>query len=99
MLLDFLSLQLVLLSFAKKEEEKGWISLLYLRPEYRGKGLGIQLLGRAVMYFRAKGRTAIQLHVSKDNLAAQKFYRKHGFEILDVHRGILTDLYLMEKEI
>ena len=82
-----------------KEEEKGWISLLYLRPEYRGKGLGIQLLGRAVMYFRAKGRTAIQLHVSKDNLAAQKFYRKHGFEILDVHRGILTDLYLMEKEI
>ena len=30
-----------------KEDNCGWISLLYLLPEYRGLGLGVQLIGMA----------------------------------------------------
>ena len=81
------------------EQKKGWISLLYLRPEFRNRGLGIQLLGRAVLYFRTRGRDGVRLHVSADNEAALAFYRKHGFQIIGMKKGILTNLYLMEKEI
>lgn len=81
------------------EQKKGWISLLYLRPEFRNRGLGIQLLGRAVLYFRDRGRDGVRLHVSADNEAALAFYRKHGFQIIGMKKGILTNLYLMEKEI
>ena len=82
-----------------KEQNKGWVSLLYLRPEFRGQGLGIQLLGRAVLYFRALGRDGLRLHVSEDNAPALAFYRKHGFENIGMKKGILTDLFLMEKEL
>ena len=43
------------------EEGCGWLSLLYLIPEYRGKGYGIQALGRAVVGFRTQGRRALRL--------------------------------------
>ena len=70
-----------------------------VRPEFRGQGLGIQLLGRAVLYFRALGRDGLRLHVSEDNAPALAFYRKHGFENIGMKKGILTDLFLMEKEL
>ena len=34
-----------------KDEGCGWVSLLYLRPEFRGKGFGVQLIGCAAAYF------------------------------------------------
>lgn len=75
----------------------GWVSLLYLEPEYRGRGLGIQLLGRAVMKYQAMGRKSLRLHVSDDNTAALAFYKKHGFEKLGREPGVGSTLYLMER--
>ena len=77
----------------------GWITLLYLEPEFRGRGMAIQLLGRAVLYFRDQGRDRIRLHVSEDNKNALAFYRRNGFQMIGVKKGIRADLLLMEKEI
>lgn len=74
----------------------GWVSLLYLRGEYRGRGLGIQLLGRAMMRFSALGRRSVRLHVAADNAPALRFYEKHGFRRLSTESGALGDVYLME---
>ena len=77
----------------------GWLSLLYLRPEYRGRGLGVQALGRAVSKFEEMGRTALRLHVSEDNTTALAFYRRWGFEELSRAPGARCQLLLMEKKL
>lgn len=77
----------------------GWISLLYLAPEYRGKGLGIQALARAIKEYRRLGRNALRLHVSEDNAAALAFYERWGFKRLSSEPGSGARLWLMEKVI
>ena len=77
----------------------GWVSLLYLRPEYRGRGLGVQLLGRAVTKYRKLGRRAIRLHVAEDNRPALAFYRANGFAELSRCPGAQAQLLLMEKQL
>ncbi len=74
----------------------GWISLLYLDAEYRDRGLGVQVLGRALMYFRLRGRRAVRLQAAEDNAAALRFYEKHGFRRLSSENGRFGKLYLME---
>ncbi len=77
----------------------GWVSLLYLRPEYRGRGLGVQLLGRAVAKYRRLGRRSIRLNVASDNPRAIAFYRANGFEELSRAPGAKAELLLMEKSL
>ena len=77
----------------------GWVSLLYLRPEYRGRGLGVQLLGRAVAKYRRLGRRSIRLNVASDNPRALAFYRANGFEELSRAPGAKAELLLVEKSL
>lgn len=77
----------------------GWISLIYLRPEFRHRGFGIQLLGRAYFFFEKLGRDKIRLHVAADNKNAVKFYQNWGFEIIAADPGAIGPLYLMEKKL
>ena len=65
-----------------RDEGCGWLSLLYLRADHRGKGYGIQALARAIMLYRALGRRELRLHVAEDNLRALRFYENHGFRLL-----------------
>ena len=77
----------------------GWISLLYLHPEYRNQGYGIQLLARAYELCRLSGRRSLRLHVADANAMALAFYRREGFrELSREHRG-QGDLLLMEKKL
>lgn len=77
----------------------GWISLLYLNAAARHQGLGIQLLGRAILYYKTHGRRAIRLHVAEDNRGAVQFYRRWGFRVLGSERNELGNLLLMEKRL
>ncbi|MCF0137673.1 MAG: GNAT family N-acetyltransferase [Oscillospiraceae bacterium] len=85
--------------FRCKKERCGWISLIYLTPENRGHGLGVQLLGTAVCRCRQLGYKALRLHVSADNKRALAFYNKQGFSVIDTHPGCGAPLYLMEKKL
>ena len=77
----------------------GWISLLYLKPEYRYRGGGVQLLARAISTYAALGRSALRLHVAEDNTAAAAFYRRWGFELLSAENTGGSRLLLMEKKL
>ena len=79
------------------EEGCGWLSLLYLIPEYRGKGYGIQALGRAVVGFRTQGRRALRLLAAEDNAAACAFYRREGFSCVGEEEGSHGRLLLLER--
>jgi ribosomal protein S18 acetylase RimI-like enzyme len=52
---------------------------LYVRPEYRGKGIGQALLDRLVEEARAAGYQTIYCDTLKSMSAAQRMYRQNGF--------------------
>ena len=81
------------------EDGAGWISQLYLCPEYRNRGLGIQVLARALMHYSSLGRNTLRLHVAESNKAALAFYRKWGFQEISSERNSLGRLLLMERPI
>ena len=74
----------------------GWISLLFLEENFRGRGYAIQLLARAIHYYRAQKRERLQLLVSEQNETAQKFYFREGFQIKDRLEGQAGELLLLE---
>lgn len=82
-----------------KEDNCGWISLLYLLPEYRGHNLGVQLIGMASAYFFRKRRGAVRLHVAVSNEHAIGFYRHYGFRDIRIEPGVASDQILMEREL
>ena len=80
-----------------REDGCGWLSLLYLTPEYRGKGYGIQALARAIVHFREQGRTGLRLTTAEENAAARRFYAREGFKLLAREEGMQGGLLLLER--
>lgn len=54
---------------------------MIVSPNYRGSGVGSQLLGQAIKFARLNGCKRITLLTDRDNESAQRFYQKHGFVI------------------
>ena len=77
----------------------GWISLLYLKPEFRSHGCGVQLIGRALFLYTGLGRHALRLHVAEDNKPAVEFYKRNGFQLLSWEDNAAGRLLLMEKSL
>lgn len=82
-----------------REKGVGYIPFLYLREPYRHQGLGIQLIGHGVSFYRRLGRTKLQLSVAPTNEKALGFYRKYGFYQVKKQRGRFGHLLLLEKDI
>jgi len=74
----------------------GWLSLIYLRPEYRRQGYGIQVLARVYRHYQELGRRSLRLNVAESNTAARAFYEKEGFRLL---RKEGDGLLLLEKSL
>lgn len=77
----------------------GYVPFVYLLPEYRGKGIGVQLIGQAVCTYRALGRERLRLRCAPDNHPAQRFYKRYGFVKIGQAPGSRVPLDLLEKEI
>ncbi len=80
-------------------QNAGWISLIYVKPEFRQRRLGVQLLGHAVSLFRAMGRESLGLHVSQTNEEAIGFYEHYGFRRLAAVDGVGGKLWHMEMDL
>ena len=59
-------------------KEIGYVNLFYLIPEYRGKGLGKDLIRYAEDFFRKSNVTEYHLRVSPTNERAIRFYNNSG---------------------
>jgi probable phosphoglycerate mutase len=77
----------------------GSIPFCYLLPDFRRKGLGVQLLGQAVSVYRGLGRSYLRLRCAPDNLVAQRFYQRHGFHKIGEDPGSRVPLDILEKYI
>lgn len=53
---------------------------LYVHPAHQNEGVGAALLGHALEDVAVREAPAVWLDVWQDNLRAQRFYRRFGFE-------------------
>ena len=84
---------------AEAELGVGRIPFVYMNPEIRDHGFGVQLLGQAVSTFRALGRHHLRLRCAPENIFAQHFYQKYGFYKVGEEVGGLGHLDTLEKYI
>jgi probable phosphoglycerate mutase len=77
----------------------GHISFNYLEPQYRGKGLGVQLIGHAASLYRKLGRSHVVLRVAETNEHAVYFYKKCGFVPFGQEDGYKCSLLLLALDI
>jgi len=66
-------------AYYKKMFYVGFVLFLGVRPEFRSKGYGAQLLQYAVDDFKKRGVTTVRLVTRVENYAAQAVYKKVGF--------------------
>jgi probable phosphoglycerate mutase len=91
---------LIQMDFEKDAERHiGCIPFCYLAPDFRAKGLGVQLLGQAVSTYRKLGRTKLRLRCAPDNVPAQGFYHKYGFYKVGMAENSVVPLELLDKNI
>lgn len=74
----------------------GRVPFLYVRPEYRSRGCGAQLLGHAIYFFRKMGRRFLRLRCAPENDRAKQFYQRLGFFKIGEEFGGIGHLDTME---
>lgn len=52
---------------------------LYVRPQWRNRGLGTALLRRAIAEVRARGGGEMHINVDEIDTGTRRFYERHGF--------------------
>lgn len=81
------------------DQQAGRVPFFFMMPEFRSKGLGVQLLGHAVCTYRAMGRQTLRLRCAPENERAKQFYISHGFHKVGEEPGGIGHLDTMEKYI
>lgn len=62
-----------------EERNVGRISLFAVDPEYRGRGIGKDLMRRALQWFREESCEVVRVSTQGANLGALRFYVRAGF--------------------
>jgi dTDP-4-amino-4,6-dideoxy-D-galactose acyltransferase len=63
----------------------GSIGLVAVGEQYRGKGLGRQLVEAGLQYFRQQGVRRVSVVTQGRNIASQRLYQRSGFLTASVH--------------
>lgn len=68
-------------SFSSVSMKRSWIlNDLYVKKEYRGKGVGEKLINKAIEMAQDTGAKGVLLETASDNIPAQGLYEKIGFK-------------------
>ncbi|MGN1132171.1 MAG: GNAT family N-acetyltransferase [Ruminococcus sp.] len=83
------------------EEEKMFLSKLYLAKEYRGRGYASRMMDFVKEQTVKKGLAKIYLTVNKYNTHTIQVYKHHGFQVIrsaefNIGKGYIMDDYVME---
>ncbi|MEE0830972.1 MAG: GNAT family N-acetyltransferase [Longicatena sp.] len=88
----------------KCEEERVFLSKLYLHKNVRGKGYASLLLNQAITYAKEHDKKAIYLTCNKYNTNSLDIYAKKGFQTIDavvndIGNGFVMDDYILEYKL
>lgn len=84
-----------------EEERLLFLSKLYLRKDYRGKGLGYDMLKTVLETAERRKKEGVYLTVNRFNATAIRLYTKIGFQtvkeqLADIGNGFVMDDFIME---
>lgn len=85
----------------REEERFLFLSKLYLRKDYRGKGLGYDMLETVLETAERRKKEGVYLTVNRFNDQAIRLYAKIGFQttreqLTDIGNGFVMDDFIME---
>lgn len=88
----------------KPEEQRLFLSKLYLHKDARGKGLSTQLLQKAIVMAKQEGKKAIYLTCNKFNQHSLDVYHAKGFRDIDavqtdIGHGFIMDDYILQLDL
>lgn len=88
----------------KDDKDKLFLSKLYLKKKFRGKGHFSEMLLFIEHIAKTKGLRGLYLTVNKYNDSSVSVYKKKGFsisklQVTDIGNGFVMDDYVMEKKI
>lgn len=88
----------------RMDNDKLFLSKLYIRKEYRGNGYASQAFSFLEELCKERRLSAIWLTVNRYNDHTIEVYKRKGFAIIrtqvaDIGQGYVMDDYIMEKEI
>ena len=78
---------MVVLHLSISTAEGGWcgrIEDVYLKPEFRRRGIGSQVIRELVVTARKRGIKRLTLAADKDNPPALAFYKACGFDMMNL---------------
>ena len=86
----------------KEEDNKIFLSKIYLKQEEQYKGLGQVMMNHVIDFATNANKNSIYLTVNKDNKKAIRFYERNGFrniksEVFDIGEGYVMDDFIFEK--
>lgn len=86
------------------QEDKVFLSKIYLKERVRGKGWGKVLVHRAIEIAKANQKNAIHLTVNKFNTGSILFYERIGFKkvdeaVFDIGNGYVMDDFVYELRV
>lgn len=70
--------------------DQAHINNLAVRPELRGRGLGVQMLDAIIAEAQQLGATSLALEVRRSNVAAQRLYLRAGFREEGIRKSYYT---------
>ena len=76
------------IGFSLEFGRDAFLDEIYIQEAYRGQGIGTKALAFVEETCRELGVQALHLEVEQENVKAQEFYQKMGYE--DHHRFLLT---------
>ena len=84
-----------------REDERVFLSKLYVHRKYRRKGIGKFMFEDCVKYTKDSGLNRIYLTVNKHNTPSFNVYEHLGFKVIDsvvndIGNGYVMDDYIME---
>jgi mycothiol synthase len=77
----------------------GSVDQVYLKPAYRGRGLGARLMEAAHRHLAEAGVAYVRLYVTESNRAAVSLYRRLGYDVirLEMERPVRVDAARHER--
>jgi ribosomal-protein-alanine N-acetyltransferase len=67
------------------------VLMLAVSSEMRRKGIGSMLMARFLEECRKKGVRVVNLEVRRGNIPAMEFYKRFGFQPVDIVKGYYND--------
>lgn len=88
----------------KIDEERVFLSKIYLKQDSQLKGIGQLMLNHVVQYALDNKKKAVYLTVNKNNAKAIRFYTKNNFKNIDskvfeIGNGYVMDDYIFQKDL